>query len=390
MTDAATPAVEVRPLSQTKDIRGWLRVPHAIYGDDPHWVAPLDFFERRRIDPRNPFFRFADAEFFVAYRDGRPVGRISAQVNRRHLEQHRDNTGHFGFFDVPDDGAVADALLDAARDWLAARGMTRMAGPFSLSVNEECGLLVEGFGKRAAVMVPQSAPWQSGLLERRGFSGIADLLEFHHDPEASLSSFQWATDRIAKQARVTVRRFDRARLDSELDLMLDIFNAGWRTNWGFVPLSRAEVDYGVGSLRPLFRDEFGAFVMVDGKEAGFSLVLPDINAVIKTFRGRLFPFNVFRLLTAFLFRRIRSSRLVLFGLRPEFQSGSPGGLSVIALWLAILRDFPKVCPQWNAPGGEKGIIYYVWVLKQNRPLVRLLTGFFGGPVKTYRVYAREM
>lgn len=390
MADAAAPAVAVRPLSQTKDIRGWLRVPHAIYGDDPHWVAPLDFFERRRIDPRNPFFRFADAEFFVAYRQGRPVGRISAQVNRRHLEQHRDKTGHFGFFDVPDDEAVAGALLDAARGWLAARGMTKMAGPFSLSVNEECGLLVEGFGTRAAVMVPQSAPWQAGLLERRGFSGDADLLEFHHDPAAPLSSFRWATDRIAKQTRITVRHFERARLDAEFDLMLDIFNSGWRNNWGFVPLSREEVDYGVGSMRSFFRSEFGAFAMADGREVGFSLVLPDINGIIKPFRGRLFPFNALRLVKALLFRDVRSARLVLFGLRPDIQNDKLGGLAVIALWLAMLRDFPKVCPKWNKPGGEKGIIYYVWVLKQNRPLVRLLTGFFGGPIKTYRVYAREI
>ena len=175
--------ITVSPIDHKNKVRDWLAVPHIVYAGDPSFVPQLDFLEKQRISPGHaPFFKFGEATFFVAYKDGKPVGRISAQLNHRYLDLYKDATGHFGFFDCINDQAVADALIAAATDWLKQKGMHRMMGPFSFSANEECGCLVKGFDTPPAMLMPNGAPWMGGLLERTGLTKAMDLFTYRTRP----------------------------------------------------------------------------------------------------------------------------------------------------------------------------------------------------------------
>ena len=370
--------LEVRELSGRRGLSDWLAVPFTVFADDPAWVPPLLLQERQRISPRhNPFFTFGEAAFFIAYRGGHPVGRISAQVNRRHLAQHNDRTGQFGFFDCINDGDVALALVASAKAWLKSRGMVRMTGPFSLSINEDVGLLVSGFETQPAILTSHAPPWSGSLLERAGLSKVIDLFAYRMSPDAVAAPLMRLA-RLAEQSdRVKIRPFDMARYASEVALIFDIFNDAWSENWGFVPFAPAEIATLARETRLFMRAEFGHVIEIDGRPAAMIVILPDLNTLIGPFRGRLLPFNWIRLLYGIWFDRCTAARVALLGLRKEYRSTALGPAVLSLLARQTIELARRYHLNW---------IEFSWILETNRPMLQLAELAAGPPCKTYRIY----
>ena len=213
-------SVRISRVDVEKRSADWLAVPFAVYANDPNWVPQLDLLEKQRISKKNaPFFTFGEAAFFIASRGGKPVGRITAHVNRRHLERHHDNTGHFGFFDCADDSEAGRALVETAADWLKTQGLTRMMGPLSFSINEECGCLVSGFDSPPAMLMPHGKPWMGPLLESTGLAKEIDLYAYRTTPRQLPPRIEQLAARAERFGNTQLRNFDMRRYRAEIDLL---------------------------------------------------------------------------------------------------------------------------------------------------------------------------
>lgn len=374
----AGPSITIRPVTDARGLRDWLEAPAIAHQGTNGWIRPLDLMERQRISPRhNPFFSFGEAAFFVAYAGGRPVGRISAQVNRQHLARHADATGHFGFFACIDDRAAARALVEAAKGWLAERGMRRMQGPFALTINEDAGLLVEGFEHPPAILSSHAPPWAAAQLEACGLAKAIDLLAYRMQPRETPPEIARLARLASQSGRIRLRNLDMARYGQEVALAFDIFNDAWSDNWGFVPVSAAETAALARDTRPLMRAKFGWIAEIDGEPAAMMVVLPDINRVIAPFHGRLLPFNWAKLAHEIWRDRWKTARVPLLGVRKRYRHTAlaPGVLSLMVAGLIELgRSYDL---DW---------VEFSWVLETNRAMTRLAEIAAGPPAKTYRIY----
>ncbi len=377
---SANSDVVVRAVTSRADTKAWLALPHRVNRGDPNWIAPLEMLERQRISRRhNPFFSYGEATFLIAWRAGEPVGRISAQINRLHLELHQDRTGHFGFFDCIDDGAAAQALVDAAAAWLQQRGMVRMIGPTSLSLNQESGLLIEGFDSPPALMMGHAPPSSGSLLEQAGLHKAIDLLAYRLKPDEQPKRIE----RLAKMAsgsdRVRLRHIDMRQYADEVRLVLELFNEAWRKNWGFVPFSTSDRIHLAAEMRPILRGKYGRIVEIDGKPAAMMIVLPDLNREIASFGGKLAPWNWARLARAVWRDKWKTARIILLGVSPEYQS-SPLALGVLSLMVADIIELGR---QYDLEWVE-----FSWVLETNTAMIKLAELAAGPPCKTYRLYEK--
>jgi hypothetical protein len=359
----------------------WLEVPYKVFEGDPAWVAPLRLVEAKRFTPKHPFFAFGEAQLFIAYRGEEPVGRISAHVNKRHLEWHKDDTGHFGFFECMDDPEAAQALVDAAADWLRAKGLKRMVGPLNFSTNEESGLLVEGFDTQPAIMMTHARPWFGPLLEGAGLSKEMDLYAYRLDLRAVPEQVGRLAAKAYESGRIRVRNVDTKRLQQEMELLTDIFNDAWSQNWGFVPFHRIEVDAMVSELKPFFRANYGRFAEIDGRPAAVMIGLPDINGLIQPFRGKLLPLNWLKLVMGLQREEFRGARIPLLGIRREYQH-TPLASSVLA---ALVKEFVG-----EAQTKSLEWVEFSWVLETNKAMNALGRLASGAPVKTFRIYSKAL
>ncbi len=365
-----------------RGMRDWLSVPQRVHAGDAAFIRQIDRWERRRVSPRRaPLARFGEIALFLAYRGSEPVGRISAQVNRRHLEYHRDGAGHFGFFDCNDDREAACALVAAAAEWLGLHGSKRMTGPVSLSLNEAAGCLVAGFDTPPAILMPHARPFTGALLEAAELTKEVDLLAYRLDPSRLPARVHRAAELASETQRITIRRFDMGRLSDEFQLVADIYQDAWRDHWGFVPFSSGEIAALIENMSPLLRDNYGRFVYVNGKAAGMVAALPNLNELIGPFDGRLFPFNWARLLWLLKRERSRTSRIPLMGIRRIYQSTPIGG-SLLAL---MIRDLVTESRAYSLDWIELS-----WILETNRPMVAIAEMAAGPPAKIYRLYSRQI
>jgi len=373
--------LQVVPVKGRHAVRDWLALPHAVFADDPAWVAPLDFVERRRISHRAPFFAFGEAALWVAYRGPTPVGRISAQINRRHLERYADGTGHFGFFHCFDDYEAAAALVSTAAAWLRERGMVRMVGPMNFSLNDECGCLVAGFDTPPAMLMTHARAWEGRLLEQTGLRKEVDLFAYRHELSV-LSARSAKLMAMAGGTRdVSLRPFDMTRFTQEVTLLVEIFNDAWSDNWGFVPFSPIEVKALASEIRPFFRGEYGRFLLVRGEPVGVFVVLPNLNEIIAPFHGKLLPFNWAKLVWRLKREKVRSFRIPLIGIQRKWQSTPVGGLLLAALVRDIVRQAQRYDADW---------LEYSWVVETNTQAISAIETVTGPPVKTYRIYAKTL
>jgi GNAT superfamily N-acetyltransferase len=376
-------AVTVRTVENRADLKRFLEVPFGIFRDDPNWVAPLHAERIRHLDPRhNPYFHHAEVRFFVAERDGAAVGRISAQFDQLHLARHKDDAGQFGFIDAIDDAAVFAALVDAAAAWLAARGATRMCGPFSLSINDETGLLVEGFDRPPSVMMGHARPWYGRQLEALGFTKAMDMIAYDYDATKPAPPRMVAlVDKARKRGELEIRPLSKRHLDRDLSLIMDIFNDAWADNWGFVPLTEAEIAQLGQTLKVLVSGDYVAIASWRGEPAAMAVTLPDINRLIHDLGGRLMPLGWARLLWRLFVRAPTAIRLPLMGVRKRYQRSAAGS----ALALAVIFHVRETHVKRGVTRAELS-----WILEDNQAMRRIIEAMGGVAYKTYRVYERSL
>lgn len=371
-------AIEIREVADARDLDRFIALPKRLHANDPAYVAPLKIERREALSgTKNPLFRHVDAAFFMAWRDGVPVGRISAQADRR-LGQ----VGQFGMIAGEDDGAVFAALFKAAEDWLKARGKTEIQGPFNLSINEESGLLVDGFDTPPMLLMPHDLPYVAGRVEEQGYAKAMDLFAYLHDTHVP---FPKAIERILSRPRppeVVVRHMDWSRYRQELATVIDIFNDAWSQNWGFLPLGQEELDHMAKSMKLLLDERLLWIVEVSGKPAAFGLSLPNLNEMIRDLDGELLPFGWAKLLWRLKRRTYTSGRIPLMGVRREYHAGYLG--KVLPLYI-----FEKFREEGHARDVRD--VEMSWVLESNAPMRHIGEALGGGRAyKTYRVYSKRL
>jgi hypothetical protein len=375
----ATP-VRVAVVDGRHALGEFLRLPWSLYADEPAWVPPLLVEQRRQLSPRHPYFEHAHARLWVARRGRTAVGRISAQIDRLHLERHHDDTGFFGMLEAEDDAETFGALLGAAEAWLGEQGIRRVRGPFSLSINQECGLLVEGFDTAPAVMMPHGRPYYAARLEQQGYAAAKDLLAYRIDRDVKMPDVAPAL--LARAAgNLTVRPLRRSRFGEEVDILRDIFEDAWAANWGFVPFTGREFADLAGTLRRLVPDEFIGVAELEGVPAGMIVLLPDVNQVIRDLDGRLLPLGWLKLLWRLRTGRVRRGRVVLMGVRARYQH-SPLGLAMALALIDAVRQ----------AGLRRGLteVELSWILDDNAGVLRLVRTLGGTLSKRYRIYDKAL
>jgi GNAT superfamily N-acetyltransferase len=330
---------------------------------------------------KNPFFEHAEAEYFIAERDREVVGRIAAISNRLHNETHGDRVGFFGFFESIEDQRVADALFEAASDWCRARGHDVLRGPASFSVNDECGLLVQGFEAPPTLMMPHNPPYYIGLLERAGFSKAKDLWVYQGGSEERYvpvpERLARATELIRQRQGITLRPLNMKDFEGEVARIKELYNSAWEKNWGFVPMTEHEIDHLAEQFKPVVIPELVPMAEKDGKLIGFGITLPDLNVIFRTNRsGRLFPV-ILRLLWALKMKRIRRARILLLGVVPAFQGKGVDAMLYHWIW---------------TKSGERGIYWGEagWILEDNPAMNAGLEKMTFKVYKTYRLYDRPL
>lgn len=379
-----TSTLSLRPLRSKQDRKRFLALPWRIFADDPNWVPPLLLEREMHLDPKqNPFFQHAEAEFWVAFRGAEPVGRISAQVNRQSLAYRKDATGNFGFLDAVDDPDVFAALLAEAESWLKSKGMERATGPFTLSINDESGLLVEGFDSRPYFMMGHAKPYYAAHVEAAGYRKAVDLLAyvFGVDQDPIAPSARALIHRLEKDSTVAFRSLQKDRRVEDVRAMLSVFNDAWSENWGFVPFTEAEVLQLAKDLKLLIRPKYLCIAEVEGEPAAFGVILPNLNEAIADLDGKLLPFGWAKLLYRLKIAGVKSARMPLMGVRKRFQGTPMGG----ALAFAVIGKLHGVAKRHGFQQMELS-----WVLEENRSTRRIIEAGEAQLHKTYRVYEKDL
>jgi len=374
--------VQVRPVASRRDMNTFTKLPWALYRNEPNWVAPLLMDVKKRLNrERNPFFAHAEAEYFLAFRDGRAVGRISAHVDRNLNEFQGNDWGLFGWFECERDPEAARALLDAAQTWLSARGRSAMVGPMDFTTNDECGLLIQGHERPPIILCPWHHPYYQQLLEED--VGLSKAMDLHMwslyvtEREHVHPGIWEMAERVESEHGIVCRNFNKRDLEAEVGRFLEVYNSAWERNWGFVPLTEQEVRHYAKDLKPVL-DENWAMVAErkdTGEVVGAALTLPDYNQVLAKLNGRLLPFGW---ITALRERKhIDAVRVFALGVKPEYRH-----TGVAARFYQMHFDAAARTPQ---NGGEMG-----WILEVNKPMNRAMEGMGGKIVRRYRVYERAL
>lgn len=373
-------SIYVHPILTFREVGEFINVPWNIYTKDPMWVPPLRLERRLHFSKFNPYFKHARWQGWIAYRNDAPVGRISAQVDSLHRQYHGADTGHFGLLECIDDEQVFFRLIQAAENWLVTQGARQISGPFNFSINQECGVLVDGFDSPPMFMMPHSPRWYSSLLELNGYQPSKDLLAYWIQADFEPPRVMNA---IAHKYRdsIQIRTLRRDKFDEEIEILRDIFNDAWSANWGFVPFTREEFAELGSALRWLVPDEFIQIAEVDGLPAAFMAVLPNFNEVLSKFNGKLLPLGWLRLIKQLKSHSITTARVPLMGVRKQFQHTSLG--MVLAFKLI---DAPR---QAGLARGIRGV-ELSWILEDNHSMRAILEKIGGREYKRYRIYEKRL
>jgi hypothetical protein len=365
--------VVIRNVSSSGDVKRFIKFQWEIYKNNPYWVPPLLMDRRKLMDKKkNPFYAHADAEFFLAYRDGEIVGRIAAIMNHNHNKEHSDKIGFFGFFECVDDQDVANTLLGTAKNWLLQRGADAMRGPASPSVNDEYGLLIDGFDKSPVVLMPYNPPYYATLLEKAGLKKVKDLHAWHvHKDKVFSEKLERVSAMVKSRHGISFRPLDMKNFKREVELIHALYNRAWQYNWGAVPMTDAEFDTLAKDLKPVVVPGLVIIAEFKGEPIGFSLSLPDLNIALKHNRkGYLLP-GLYCLLR--YKKAIKATRIITLGVVKEHQLTGAGGV--------LFYETGKASVALGYPEGEAG-----WILEDNVMMNRGAELLQGERVKTYRIY----
>jgi len=374
-------SVTVTPVSGRRDQNAFIKLPFRLYREDPNWVPPLLYLERKRFNAKtNPFLQHADAQLFLAQRNGQVVGRISAQVDHEHNRFHEERTGFFGFFESEDEAETARALFDAAENWLRQHGMEAIRGPLSFSINQEVGLLIDGFDTPPMIMMPYSRPYYGRLIEGAGFQKAKDLYSWRYDTAIVPQKARRAVEELRQRPDINIRHGNIKRFKEEIATILEVFNSTWSGNWGFVPVTPAEAHHLAEELRPIVDTSLIAIVEVDGETAGVILAVPNINEAIRDLNGHLFPFGWAKLLWRLKVRGLKTGRLMILGVRKEYRTRK-------YLAMAYL-----LCDQVyrSARDGGYHSAEFSWTLEDNNAVNTIIRNVGCHLDKTYRLYEKPL
>jgi GNAT superfamily N-acetyltransferase len=372
-------AVRIEPVRTRKAREVFLRLPWKFYQGNAAWVPPLLFDVRPQLDPaRGDFFRHSDGAFFLAYRGGEAVGRIAALHNRKHIEAHGDGAGFFGFFECEEDAETAAALLAAAEDWLRGRGLETVRGPANFSIQDEAGVLLDGFEHAPMAGMAYTPPYYRELLDAAGYGKAKDLLvcriEREKWNEAELVRMCRVADRMALGVRI--RKIDLSDLSAEAGRMAAVFAEGWRDNWGAQPISQQEFLKYSKQYKLFIDPNLILLAERDGEPLGMMVAIPNVNEIIQRIDGRMFPFGWWRLLRER--KRVTTIRLFLLGVRPKARR--------LGLPVLFMRRYHEVL------GGRGHVrqMEFSWILEDNHETLNLIGRLGGRRVQTLRIFEKKL
>lgn len=370
----------VRAVQTQAQLNHFIHLPERLYRDDPNWISPLLFEQKERFSKKNPYFLHARWQAWVAWRGDRPVGRISAQIDDLHLQKFQDRTGHFGCLEAENDPQVFARLFEEAENWLREAGMQRVTGPFNLSINEECGLQIEGFDTPSRIMMVHGRPFYAQAVEAAGFHKAVDLIAYRQHPDFEVPRvMQRLVSKVADQ--IHIRPLNRKRLKSELELLRDIFNDAWSENWGMVPITEAEFEEVGKFMTLLIDDDFVQIAEVDGQPAAMIVCLPNINEAIQDLHGRLLPFGWLKLLWRLKVRYPETARIPLMGVRKKYHHTLFG--PALSFLLTDTLRYPVLA---------RGIreMEMSWILEHNSGMRSIIESLGGKACQTFRLYEKAL
>lgn len=383
-----SPTVSIQPVTGKRDLNAFIDFAWDVYRDDPHWVPPLRMDVKGILKrEKNPFFEHADAQYFLAKRDGRITGRISAHIDRLAQGMPAEQgfgpgSGNWGFFDALDATSAA-ALIAAAEGWLRERGVTRAIGPMSLSIWEEPGLLVSGFDHAPTYMMGHHRPQYQRWIEAAGYAPVKRLNTYELDITQDFPPLiQRIIESGNKNPRIRVRKVDKTKFDAEAAIILSILNEAWGRNWGFVPITDREVAHFGRQLKPIVYEDLIRIAELDGEPVAFMMTLPDLNEAIKPFNGRLFPFNALRLLCWLKKPQVRTMRVPLMGVLQRLQSSRMAS----QLAFMLIEDIRRAAvANFGSTRGEIG-----WILEDNQGMNAIADAIDSRMNKSYLIYERAI
>jgi len=365
--------IEVAAIEGKQGLKQFIEFPFTLYRGDPHWVPPLRIAVKELLDrSKHPFYANADAEFFLARRDGRVVGRVAAVFDKAHNRFHEEQAGFFGFFESIDDAEVAQALLTRAWQWLQERGAGFMRGPVSPSTNYECGLLIDGFNSDPMVMMTYNPPYYAALLEKAGMRKSKDLYAYLSNANTiSMEKIGRVADKALRSTGVRVRPIDMKNFNADVERVWNVYNSAWERNWGFVPMSREEFAAMGKEMKQILKPDLVLIGEINDKVVGFALALPDVNQALKPANGSLFPTGLVKIL--YYQRLIKSVRVLALGVVEEYRST---GLAA-GFYATLVHNARKL---------GFGDSEMSWILEDNVPMNRSLEVMGAKRYKTYRIY----
>ncbi|HEY5106788.1 MAG TPA: dATP pyrophosphohydrolase [Caulobacteraceae bacterium] len=373
--------VEILPVSGEAQLERFIRVPMDLNAGDPHWISPLMFERREALSPKhNPFFEHADVQFWLATRAGKDVGRISAQIDHLAKTDPAAPAGYFGMIAAKDDPEVFAALFAAAEAWLAQRGCVQALGPFNLSINEEVGLLIDGFDTPPMLMMGHDPRYTAARIEAQGYAKAKDVVAYISDVPVFTPGVQARLARPLPKG-VVLRPVRMNKFDEDVRILVDILNDAWSQNWGAAPVTEAETKHLAESIRLILHPRLVWFLEIDGEAAGFGVLLPNLNDAIFDLKGRLFPFGWAKLLWRLKVKGVKRGRIPLMGVKRKFARDPRGAFAPFVILDAIRRE-----------GVKLGITQaeYSWILEDNLPMRHILEGFGARVYKTYRIYEKTL
>lgn len=373
--------IHIEKVADKRDLKAFIAFPSSLYRDDPNWIDPLFIEREEHLSKKNPSVEHIEWQAFLAKKDGKVVGRITAQIDSLHRERYGQDTGHFGMIDAIDDPAVFEALFAAAEAWLKSKGAVKITGPFSMNINQESGLLIEGFDTPPSALMTHSKPYYANYLEQQGYSQGIDLLAYWM--KRTDLHFEPSLTKLMSQMRkkVSIRRLNRKKFAEEMQVLREIFNSGWQNNWGFVPFTEHEFATMGDQLKYLVPDDMIYIAEVDSVPCAFIVGLPNINEAIAGLEGRLFPFGWAKLLWRLKVSGVRTARVPLMGVRHDFQFSRMGPIMALLLIEALRDPFAKR----NIDALEMS-----WILESNTGMRTILERIGAVPYKRYRLFEKTL
>ena len=356
-----------------KGLKQFVEFPYGLYRHDPHYVPPLRIAVKELLDRhKHPFYKEAEAEFFLAQKDGRTVGRVAAIFDKAHNRFHQENAGFFGFFECVDDQVVADALLRQARRWVSDRGARCLRGPVNPSTNYECGMLVEGFDSDPMVMMTYNPSYYPALMDRAGLRKSKDLWAWLSNANRiDMRKIERVADRAVRSNGVTIRLIDMKNFDAEVERVWSVYNSAWERNWGFIPMSKEEFQLQGKEMKQILKPDLVLIGEVGDRVVGFALAVPDINQAIKRAQGKLLPTGLIKIL--YYQRLVKSVRVIALGVVEEYRAT---GLAA-GFYATLVRNARKL---------GYGDCEMSWILEDNVLMNRSLEVMGAKRYKTYRIY----